>query len=1412
MKKYFKRKIAIMMSLILLISGIDVNVSMSSASVKSPNSSKITTDNLSVKSTNSVGELIEEAVAEKENEKETNNGNNIFSVEMREKTQEELEDGEEDQEKIFVVNLETVETCKLLLAIYTEDGKEMITSSTSSVCQDDTNVEFWLEKIPEYFIIRAFLIDSETNQPLCIKYESPMYTKEMQDFMAKETKDFDKDKVLNLDDSENNNFAVYDKDTKVIDETGTKNVLREVDENEQRYVFDNIDSKISSLKEGEILSYEKEDNNVLIVKVHEIEIDGDTAVIIGEDTSMDEVFDYVKIDGEQDLGDAQIEESKEDGIQYEGLKKEKDVSTRALDYVGKESLEASVKFIDKKVGGEHAKAKVNGSVKLSMTTSVKVYVSMNYQYLEMKIDFKLSNELSLSGTVKGSIPLLATVGFSPVPGVIIEFTPSISLEGSASVSIKATVKATVGFSVSPQDGFKNLTSSPKYDDTKIEGKVNVFLGLSLEPKVVVISKSVAEASAKATAGGVINGTLELYSSSPSESVKHDCKSCIEGDISAKIVLSVDVTFVSALKIEHSKEYQFKITDFYYSLDSQTWGWSTCPNKKYKIMVIAKNPNGNPVEGAIINNSYKTDQNGIAVIWLNDGSYTFSAAKGSIESVKKNIVVLGKSKKIVIIFGTNTGIQGNEDSTSNPLIGKKVKSVSVNRYNCGIITTEGDLYTWGYDDGNGQLGSGLFQHKVPQKILSNVEKVQMLDCGPGAALTVNGELYIWGNGNWAGSDSCNWHYGEKPIKILENVRSFKMDGFGSLVCYALTNDDELYLWGTYDMSDILEDYDEKKPCKVMDDVKDADIMQVGSTGWYEHNVCCAIKNNGDLYIWGGNHGGILGDLGMDEDEEEMLGSVTPIKRLENVKEAKLGEGYCVALTNTNDLYAWGENSLGCVGDGTKDDVYEPRKVMSDIISYDVSGDSVAAVNNKNQLFVWGENLHEKWDSEKDEDYESALLVPTLLLNNIREVRLSEYAGSAKTISGGWYMWGESAYVGETGTYKPYKCPLKNVEMLNFCSSRQTIYAITKKNDLYFWGDNGFWNYEFEWDWSSESKYDPVKINGDLSSFKMTAPDDNYDTYSLKKSNPTKFKLSDEIATLDPDSVYNIYVVEDDEKDWLADDNLLYVDQCMSDNEGKFDLEYETRRELDGEPYVMFCKLNRINITECSIKVEDLFSTDSSTLVEINVSYNGKKLVEGVDYELSGDVEVKKTGIYSLNIEGIGIYTGTVEKSFHVYCDHLYGEWTVMQSPTSTEEGLKKQTCIKCGEEKTETIPKLSSSKEKPSNNNKVNISTPKTSSVNKSVKKPSKVTGLKVINKKKRKLVVSWNWKLSVSGFQIQYAQNKKFTKKKKSKMVGKWTSEKTITKLKKGKTYYVRVRAYKKSAGKKIYGKWSKIKKIKIRK
>ena len=92
---------------------------------------------------------------------------------------------------------------------------------------------------------------------------------------------------------------------------------------------------------------------------------------------------------------------------------------------------------------------------------------------------------------------------------------------------------------------------------------------------------------------------------------------------------------------------------------------------------------------------------------------------------------------------------------------------------------------------------------------------------------------------------------------------------------------------------------------------------------------------------------------------------------------------------------------------------------------------------------------------------------------------------------------------------------------------------------------------------------------------------------------------------------------------------------------------------------------------------------------------------------------------------------------------------------------------------------------------------------------SKVISRVPKNKKGRKLVVRWNAVKDAKGYQLQYALNKKF-KKKKSIQTKK--TKYTIKKLKKKKTYYIRVRAYKMNGKKKVYGKWSTVKKVKIRK
>lgn len=97
-------------------------------------------------------------------------------------------------------------------------------------------------------------------------------------------------------------------------------------------------------------------------------------------------------------------------------------------------------------------------------------------------------------------------------------------------------------------------------------------------------------------------------------------------------------------------------------------------------------------------------------------------------------------------------------------------------------------------------------------------------------------------------------------------------------------------------------------------------------------------------------------------------------------------------------------------------------------------------------------------------------------------------------------------------------------------------------------------------------------------------------------------------------------------------------------------------------------------------------------------------------------------------------------------------------------------------------------------------------------KPKKATLKKLASKKKSQLTVKWKKDAKATGYEITVATNKKFTKNKKTVTVKSYKkTSTTIKKLKSKKTYYVRIRSYKTVNGKKVYGAYSKILKIKVK-
>ena len=209
-------------------------------------------------------------------------------------------------------------------------------------------------------------------------------------------------------------------------------------------------------------------------------------------------------------------------------------------------------------------------------------------------------------------------------------------------------------------------------------------------------------------------------------------------------------------------------------------------------------------------------------------------------------------------------------------------------------------------------------------------------------------------------------------------------------------------------------------------------------------------------------------------------------------------------------------------------------------------------------------------------------------------------------------------------------------------------------------------------------------------------------------------------------------------------------------------------------------------------------------------------------------------------------------------HFSKEVVNKKDATTTEEGYTGDTiCTACKKvlQQGEVIPKKGTASETPAASNKPDTSntpaasnkpgtsnTPAASNAPAATKKPSSsntpsatkkpsassgtqdassetstkasapkaVKGLRIVNQKPLKLIITWLPETTVKGYEVQYAMDKKFTRSLKKKTVK--TTYCTVKKVKRSKTYFVRVRAYKLQGTKKIYSKWTKVKKIKVKK
>ena len=114
--------------------------------------------------------------------------------------------------------------------------------------------------------------------------------------------------------------------------------------------------------------------------------------------------------------------------------------TYATESEGKETM--SIKMNIDKIFSKKDNNTIQASVGLSLTFSVKLYVSFKYSYLELRGDYSTDVSISLNINTNDT-PIkefkLVKMVFPIAPGINITLTPSFVVEAKASITYKGTV-------------------------------------------------------------------------------------------------------------------------------------------------------------------------------------------------------------------------------------------------------------------------------------------------------------------------------------------------------------------------------------------------------------------------------------------------------------------------------------------------------------------------------------------------------------------------------------------------------------------------------------------------------------------------------------------------------------------------------------------------------------------------------------------------------------------------------------------------------------------------------------------------------------------------------------------------------------------------------------------------------------
>lgn len=637
---------------------------------------EVDTSNMSVSATNSFGQLLVNGM-EGQNADADGSTNRITNVTMNGRT----------------ANVQYVldGTADLMVAIYTDGTEEeMVASGTTEVSGNADNGAAQVSivgDIPETYTIKAFLLDKTDHSPLSSAYTDVSHTQVMVDLDKATVNDFPEDRVINLDDQDNTNFAVVNKETTLLtyeDNTAGENQLLSEDDTSLVYTFGNAGAEIRNLQPGDILTYEYAPGELLIARVQDITVNGDIVTIQGDDTlEPTDVFDILKIEEFADSGElVHSDEGMDPAVTYLGVSTGVDAENKFEIKDG--AISDNVPIVDN-VTHEFAlngtlndikdgmlSVTVNGEASLFANIDFAYYIAWNKQWIALSSQVSISGKISVGGAISAKVPLgpLHTPKMLKKIGIEAEITPNIVLELSGQITFKFSYEQRMLLGYSTMGGFQNLSEpakgkvEPVMDDDKSTSKtISIFAGLEIGPKVQLGDELLwVEFKLK---GGVKASAEPLGTG---EGVRHECAQCLDftekltGKLTIKLIL-LKKDLVNVGVPEEINLLDIPIGNWYWSLTFGEVGEGTCPHLTYHVQISVKNhrESGITIYEKLTSGTQmkfvelgKTDENGTLQVYLPTGNHDLTVSIG-----KQNY------SGMAMITGSPTEIELSQERTEQP---------------------------------------------------------------------------------------------------------------------------------------------------------------------------------------------------------------------------------------------------------------------------------------------------------------------------------------------------------------------------------------------------------------------------------------------------------------------------------------------------------------------------------------------------------------------------------------------------------------------------------------------------------------------------------------------------------------------------------------------------------------------------